>query len=312
MHGRIPIIGQPIRGGWRSQLAKASAEDETRYRWLHRIADGAAPKVRDEFLAAVEQVRNSVKAKALESALDRQDIEEVLRILDITGNMQAALQPQFIPALEDTYIAAGRAAPRPGGGKLGMRFDLTNPRSIRFLQEYDFGLIRQVSDETRHAVRQVVLDAFETGGHPYEQARQIKQFIGLTERQAQTVMNYRDMLESEDHSADAIDQLTERFHNRMLRSRATNIARTETMRAANAGANEAVHQAVEEGLLDRQTTRIGWMVTPDDRLCPLCEAIPDMNPDGVPVGGYFQTPDGPIKEPPLHPQCRCVPYTMAL
>jgi len=53
------------------------------------------------------------------------------------------------------------------------------------------------------------------------------------------------------------------------------------------------------------------MVTPDDRLCEYCEAVPDMNPDGVPLGGQFQTPLGPVDGPTLHPQCRCIVYLMS-
>jgi hypothetical protein len=49
-----------------------------------------------------------------------------------------------------------------------------------------------------------------------------------------------------------------------------------------------------------------WIVTPDDRLCPICVRIPDMNPDGRAIGDLFMTPEGPVDYPPApHPDCRC-------
>ncbi len=46
-------------------------------------------------------------------------------------------------------------------------------------------------------------------------------------------------------------------------------------------------------------------MTPDDRLCPLCELVPDLNPDGVGLDEPFQTAAGPVMYPPAHPLCRC-------
>lgn len=332
-----------VRKTWRTPIEKAAGDDpETRYRWLHDIADASAKDVRDAFLKAIEDLRGTIKEAELRAAVETGSIEAVMRVLGIDKKIADAIRMNVLPPLEDAMIAAGRASPSstlPKGGELAMRFDLANPNTVRYLRSYDFGLIRQISDDTRNAIRSVVTDAMQYGGHPYEQARTIREAIGLTDNQNAAVANFRRMLEEGDSAAltrelrdkrfdrtlertlgidaeadltpEQIDRMVTRYGERMLKARAENIARTETINATQAGQQLAWEQATENGLLDRSKIRQGWLVTPDDRLCIICAAIPLMNPGGVPLGGYFQTPVGPILRPTVHPQCRCALYLMA-
>lgn len=327
---------------WRSPVRKAGEPPEAEYRWLHRIADAAAADVRLRFLKAIEQIRGTVEEAKLLAAIETGSVDQVVAALGLDEKMAEALRSSLLPPLEDTVIESGRTAPAasmPKGAEIQMRFDLANPNTTRFLRSYEFDLIRQVSDDTRTAIRGVVQHAFQYGGHPKEQARQIKEMIGLTDNQTKAVQNFRQMLESGDRqalqrelrdrrfdpslrralgrNADAglpkskIDTMVSRYRDRMLQARATNIARTETINAAQAGQQMAWEQAADKGLLSRSTLKQGWLVTPDDRLCLICAAIPLLNPDGVSLGGYFATPVGPVKRPTVHPQCRCSLYLMA-
>lgn len=306
-----------IRKTWRSTLIRKAGEaDESAYDWLHKIADAAVPKVRQLFLEAIERIKTAVKTQELQAAIESGNVDAVVRVLDLEQEMKTALGPEITKPLEDAMLEAGRETPAKtfptGGGRLSMRFDMANPRVADFVRQYDFGLIRQVSQETRDAIRGVVLDAMQFGGHPREQARQIREMIGLTTRQSQAVINYRSALEEEERPADQIERMTAKYRQKMLRLRAENIARTETLRAANAGQDLAWRQAADGGLLNSSSLRIGWLVTPDDRLCEFCEAVPDLNPDGIKLGESFDTDFGPVQYPPLHPQCRCTRYILEL
>ncbi|WP_431490964.1 hypothetical protein [Paraburkholderia fungorum] len=208
------------------------------------------------------------------------------------------------------FITAGRAAPEktiPSQllGDLGFRFDIVNPKTVEVLRASNLNLIREVTDETRMAVRDVVQRAVERGGAPKDQAREIRQLIGLTPRQAKAVDNYNAALKEEARPTDQIERMTTRYRDKMLNMRANNIARTETTNAATKGQQAAWAQAADKGLLNRVTVRQGWGVTPTDALCEVCAAIPGMNPDGVPLGGFFATPIGPVSGPTVHPQCLC-------
>ena len=90
------------------------------------------------------------------------------------------------------------------------------------------------------------------------------------------------------------------------RYRADMIAANETIKASSAGQDELWRQAVAEGYLDKGRTREIWIPTPDEKTCSICLAIPRMNPDGVPLGGMFQSPVGPVRRPgDPHVRCRC-------
>lgn len=303
----------PVAKIWRSPLAKA----DTDYEWLHVIADAAEPKVRDAFLQAVEDVRGTPKEAALREALATGSVDRVMAVLNIQGAMETALAAKVLPVLEDVFIAAGRAAPEATipsqllGGAVSYRFDISNPETLAYLRSYSGEMIREISEETRLAVRQVVADAFAYGGHPREQARTIRTLVGLTRRGAKAVASYESALREEQRPEDQIARMVEKYRQKMLKLRATAIARTETINAASAGQRAAWEGAANKGLLNRVTVRIGWGVTDDDALCEICAAIPDMNEEGVRLGGDFATPVGPKKGPTAHPLCRCYLFIMA-
>ncbi len=321
-------------------LAKAGPED-VHYQWLHDIADAAAPEVRRRFLEAIKTIRGTVKEAQLRAALETGNADAVMQVLGLErdlGPIESGLLKPLEQVVLDTGIAAQDATPALAdlGGALAMRFDMVNPGTVQAVRNYGFNLIRQVTNDTRDGIRAVVGNAMEFGGHPTEQARQIRSLIGLTDSQAGAVANFRRMLEEGDRDAltralrdrrfdgtldqalgfnpektltpEQIDRMVGKYGDRMLALRANTIARTETVNAARLGTQAAWVQAAEAGLLTHSKVRQGWLVTPDDRLCVLCMEVPGMNPDGVPLGGQFQTPIGPVDGPTLHPNCRCVVY----
>lgn len=213
---------------------------------------------------------------------------------------------------------------------LALAFDLLNPETIVWLSSYVMALIQQVSDETRRAIADVVMNAFQYGGHPYEQARTIRNMIGLTQQQSQAVANFRRMLENEPLAAltrdlrdrrfdstlqnigrlkgqltkEQIDKMADAYYRKYLKYRSEMIARTETIRAARQGQEETWRQAIAQGLLPQGMKR-KWIVTADDRLCPSCRSIPKLNPEGRGMDEQFMSDIGTVDGPPLHPHCRC-------
>lgn len=330
---------------WLRPITKAQ-DDPSLYEWIHEVADAAAPDVRRRFLSAIATIRGTVQEAKLRAALETGNVDAVMRVLGLDRNL-GPIEPMLLKPLEATVHEAGAAAldATPAianatrGGQLAMRFDAINPHTVQAVRNYGFNMIRQVTEDTRDGIRAIVSNALEFGGHPTEQARQIRSLIGLTEDQADAVSNFRRLLETRDRSAlnralrdrrfdstlrrvisdpeaaaftdEQITRMTERYASRMLDFRATTIARTETINAARLGTQGAWVQATENGLLQRSKVRQGWMVTPDDKLCIYCAEVPLLNPDGVPLGEQFKTALGPVDGPTLHPLCRCVLYLIA-
>jgi hypothetical protein len=150
-----------------------------------------------------------------------------------------------------------------------------------------------------------VAQAFEEGGHPYVQATKIRKLIGLNQRQAIAYDNYKGMLIQTGITQAKLDTLLKNYYNKQINYRARMIARTETINSSNAGQQALWVEAEQQGYLDAQNVRRKWIITPDDRLCERCRAVPKMNPDGVGLHEPFQTVLGPVMYPTLHPECRC-------
>jgi hypothetical protein len=184
-----------------------------------------------------------------------------------------------------------------------LSFDLTNPRAIEWIRANVAEMVVEVTDSTRAAIRAIIERAFEEGRNVDQVARDLRQVIGLTIREAEVVEKLRKRLEADGFDPDRLDARVERFYRASLRRRARRIARTEMINASSGGQQELWIQSRDNGLIKADTKR-QWIVTDDDRLdTVVCEPM-----DGQLVGleGDFTTGDGrKVRQPTAHPMCRC-------
>ncbi len=279
------------------------------FRVLHDIADGRRARVMESVRRVLTFIASRATLKELAAAAEEGRAQRILELLGLSGEVSR----EFIAAFDEVkqelraiFLAAGAATAEtlPASITATLRFDGINPRSVDFLRNYEFRLIRGIHTVTVNGIRAAITASFIDGIRPFDTARKIKNIVGLTPRQVKQVETHRGLLISEGVKGAALSQRINKLSDRLLTQRANNIARTETIRAAVAGEQLLWMQAVDEGLID-STARQIWIVTPDDRLCPICRPIPGRNAKGVPLGQFFDTPIGPISGPPAHPQCRC-------
>lgn len=314
-------------------IRKAEADELAWEAALTELADKVAPKLRASFVAAIRALRSKVDVQALTRALQSGHVDQVMRAVgfDPTGADLDAMWARIRDAAEDGAKAASELIEAQTGARAEVYFGASNPAVEAHFDAYRGGLIRQITEDTRQGVMQVIRQTTAAGMNPTVAARQIKGMIGLTERQAQAVQNYRAELESrskaalvralrdrrfdrtvaraaernEGLNADQIDRMVERYAERYLAFRAETIARTEAIRAVQAGADVAIHAAVTDGKLPVDKVRRMWIVAYDERTCAICKQIAALNPDGVALGKPFNAPLGSIQYPPAHPRCRC-------
>lgn len=176
------------------------------------------------------------------------------------------------------------------------RFDAATEQAVKYAETESAKLITEITAETEANIRNLIATAIKDGMPPYDAARAIVPLIGLTSAQGQAALKYREQLIDSGLSLDKVNEKTDKYADKLLDDRADRIARTEVMDSLNAGQDAAWVDAQEQGYLSEDATK-EWIVTPDDLLCPECEAY-----DGavVPVGEEFDEGD-----PPLHPSCRC-------
>ncbi len=182
------------------------------------------------------------------------------------------------------------------------RFDLTNPKAVKFARERSASLITGVTETTKDAVRVLAERALEGEFTAEEMAEQLSDFIGVTPGQADSIADYRQELEDAGalSAADIYSEVAG-YANDLIDTRSMTIARQEIMTSARAGQNDAWSDAVQAGLLTGDEQR-RWIVTDDDRLCPICEEL-----DGATTSltEPFDGPDGPVDEEGAHVCCRC-------
>lgn len=220
-----------------------------------------------------------------------------------------AMAPAFLDVMDDAARAHLAALPFPTAKRDPIdvrgpfRFDKTNPQARIAAEAQAYDLIRNVDSNSREAIRYLIVRLFdEQGETPESIARKIRAVIGLTDRQAQALERFAASL-GPDLSDERQAKLIDTYRRRALASRAQTIARTETMRASNAGQTELWRQAQAAGYLPPDQRR-QWLVAPDERLCPICKPIPANGP--VPLDQPFTGGDGgSYLQPPAHPNCRC-------
>lgn len=300
-----------------------------------RVATKMEPKIRKAFLDAVDAVRQQLGSGGLVRALRSGDVNQVLAIVSIDERFVKALQGSGLEpgvrsvrdAVQQTFAAGAQVAIKELPRKVGIElsFNLISQEAVNFLNSYSFDLIQDISAQTRRGIQRVLADSFRTGASTEEQARAIRDLIGLTDTQDLAVRSYRDALRTGDlrnalnrelrdarfdrtleralSEGTAIDRsriatMVDRYRASYIQYRAEAIARTESVRAAQAGQNEAWRQAQAQGLLNLDQMRV-WIVAGDDRTCPRCRAMKNKS---APLNGTFP---GGISGPPLHTTCRC-------
>jgi hypothetical protein len=233
--------------------------------------------------------------------LGRANVERLMNELDWEGDWRAPLRAQLARLVREELLAGGSAEAE----RLGLRasFAVDNPFAIQFAREHVPNLVVETTFDTQMALSAVIRQGFLEQRTPTWMAGEIRSIVGLTSRQAESVLRIRRALEGQGASQAQIDKAAGRQQDRLLRQRATLIARTETIRANAAGTQAAWMQGRAEGALPAGARR-RWIAGPGERTCPICSGLADLDP--VSINEPFRSQEsGSIFLPPAHPACRC-------
>jgi len=285
---------------------------------VDRVARRLEPSARREWLAAVAAA--SVDVDGLTRALEAGGVDEALAVLRDSLQLPPEAQAKIASVLEAAY----RGVAKPVAVGLGIDFQLVNPHAVTWASE-NAGLLIQGIGPDGDMVRRLVAQAFTDGVPPRELARQLERFVGLTGGQSQQLSNFEAGRRAAGLKEDRVRALADQFRDRLLRRRATVIARTETISAATHGKLEAWREAARQGVIDVSVTAERWVTGGDDRVCELCGPLhnrlvgfgqefvvteratgftgPETRP--IPVGMVPLEEPIVVDAPPLHPQCRC-------
>lgn len=265
---------------------------------LHARQEQAEPPVERSFRSWIRRIRAALTVTAVEEAIRTGVAQAVQAAITIAGPLGFRLR-SF--AEQEGRHAVAEAVAEVGERALafGLSFDIIDPRFEIAVEEAGARAIREVTQETRDAVSELVARAYRNGWNPYTFAPQISRMVGLTRRQSAAAGSYYAGLleDGEDPARAAV--LARRYSDRLLKQRGRLVARTETMKAANLAREAGFRQAGEAGLFDPSRAVLEWMAGHDARVCPECEALD---------GEQRPLAEGFAEGPPAHPACRCVTW----
>ena len=262
---------------------------DTRRNFL-RLLDQTWPGVQSEFVAAMRQARAGVDMKALEAAIARGDVDAAFRALRFDAADLFKTDTAITAALAaggNYQMGAFQHATRraPIASRVVQSFGGRNMRAERIALDLGSKLVTEVVDDTRVMIAQTIRAGLEAGTGPLRTALDIggrvvngkRQggLVGLDSRRAGWVQNYRAKLLAEGRPQSQIDRMAQQYSNKLLRQRGETIARTETLKAMNAGRQEALDQLIENPNNDIQAQDVTrkWDATGDARTRPSHAAV---------------------------------------
>lgn len=213
-----------------------------------------------------------------------------------------------VPKLAQQLAAAANisAAALPKNIRFESSFTAQDPRAIAWAQQRAGARILGITQETQKAVAETIARSLRTQINREEVINNITQIVGLDSRQARALGNFyeKNLLklleqgETYEKAVKIVTKLGKEYRERLLVQRATRIARTETVAAANAGRMLSWVEADALGLLPAGSEK-RWKTATDERTCPICAPMHNVTIDWE---GVFSTGD---TMPPNHPNCRC-------
>ncbi len=247
------------------------------------VADQLEPELRSAFLAMVDLIEQSVGEEVLIRLLETGNIPGIISEFEraiagsLTTKVTGDLTSVYTQAVKRTMSSVLRVE-----ASLALVSQLVLDRIVPASSK----LFLNVALDSVLSIRTLLEDNYLEGQGVQAAAIQIRGSIGLLPQHSTAVRNYGKALVKEGIPQREITGLVRTYQRRLLAYRAENIARTETLAAAEAGRYAGWLELAKRGTLDTRRTRVKWVVTEDDRLCPWCAPM-----DGklVELGAMFKS-----------------------
>jgi len=259
------------------------------------IADRLKGHARRQFLSALDKLRKEASASQIVRAIEIGELGAVQSAIKY-AKLSVHLEP-LLGTMNAAIVAAGKVTIQNIG--VAVRFDMRNPFAEQAAITHRARLVRDVSTATQKGIANLVRKGLAEGIPPRDLAKLVKPMIGLTNNQASAALNLRKTLLKHGVSKEVTSKTVGRYIEKKLRERAETIARTETIRASNAGTQAAWSEARERGLIRVGGEPREWIAAYSERTCPICQAL---DGETVPFDAVFS--NGSMY-PPAHPRCRC-------
>ena len=316
-----------------------------------KLVDQMAPALVAEFMLFIEQQTNEKWVTEVANAIENGDWLTAQNAIVPAAALEQ-FGPALGLAMRSVYDDLGlgmaktmRPLKPPIGPPVEFRFDVLDQKVVDMVSRHSTSLMKEFSSTMKAGVRQYLIDGMRRKLPPREVALGLKKdkIVGLSARGAQAVANYRAKLMGTDRKSvlagalqnqlrdkrfdsvvtaamnsgaqlpkEKIDQIVQRYADRLLAHELRVLSHTETLQAHEWTKQQLWLDAITRGYIDPKSYVKKWYVAKDERTCKVCQGIAAMNPNGVPITGFFKTPSGvPLASPLAHPLCRCITLVTA-
>ena len=280
------------------------------YRALHNIARRIRPILRASLVKGLTDFRKNINLHDLAEAISNADAAEAFNLVPwgefegaVEGLDKAMLEGVTESAEKSKFLFQKSIQSLVPSLDPDVVFDSSNPDISKWIDDHLGEMIQNVKENTQKSIQNVIRIGLDQGIPPRDSAKLISQMVGLNDKQAQAVINRRLSLQKLGVKGRRLDSLIELYSKKLLKHRGETIARTEAMTANNRGQMEVVNQNANAGLFDRTTAKKEWVVTPYDRVCPICKPLAGKQ---VLLDQDFKLRNGgSVSLPPAHPNCNC-------
>lgn len=277
---------------------------------LENLANAMARGVRIDLVKGFKKFKSKINPEEIYSAWISKDWNRLFKAVpfqDLPHDL-APFAGHLEKSLKRSSDMSINALPAPVQDNL--RFDLRNPQIRDYVNNRTGTLITNIESDTRSLIQNAVARHFDDAMTPRRVADMIKPSIGLYPQQVTALENYKSFLLQQGEKPGRINELAEKYEDRLLDYRSMMIARTETKMALNEGQMTVWNQAADQGLIDRQTVKKQWVL--DGNPCEVCQAVLDEDDGGaIPLNDMFsldfggKTGEVQVLGPPSHPNCMC-------
>jgi hypothetical protein len=153
---------------------------------------------------ALRQLGGALDQAALERAISSgEPVEPILDALRVDRTLQPAVRVLRRAFGEGTRIAAT--------ARLASAFGVANALAVAWARDQGARLVTRVTDSAREAIAETIAEGVQRGWSPYRTARQVRDLVGLTPRDARAVARFQADLEDQGLAEATIERRVDRY-----------------------------------------------------------------------------------------------------
>lgn len=224
---------------------------------------------------------------------------DVFRAADLEAGKWTVDDRVIKDLFREAFVKGGRTA--ASVQRLINDFDPSTPRAVRTMLEQGAQLVTAIDTEQQEAIRSIISRGMQQGLSREQIAKKVERVVGLHPRYAMAVENYQRGLLANGTPPGRAAEMADEYADRLRKSRAESIARTEVQTAVELSKLEYWRQAADAGVISKRSRKV-WHL---GKTCVHCDHCLPLEGKTAQLNSPFYTTLGKVMVPPLHPNCCC-------